>query len=113
MHFHSLGFPKGHLLRWFNSLYELEIVEDDAFLTWREDVPDAYPGKGQALIQVRKSGLISVYIEIYCFRGYCILKVNPDITRRALICLYRYRCRCDVSIKCLFRRSLLLKMAFE
>lgn len=62
MHFHPLGFPKGHLLRWFNSLYELEIVEDDAFLTWREDVPDAYPGKGQALIQVRISEVFSLDI---------------------------------------------------
>jgi len=33
-------------------MYELEIVEEEAFLKWREDVTDAYPGKGKALFQV-------------------------------------------------------------
>lgn len=41
------------LFRWFVYLYELEIIEDEAFLKWREDVNDAYPGKGKALFQVR------------------------------------------------------------
>jgi len=50
--FFSLDFPKGLLLRWFNLMYELEIVEEEAFLKWREDVTDAYPGKGKALFQV-------------------------------------------------------------
>ncbi|XP_075213295.1 N-acetyltransferase 1 isoform X2 [Lycorma delicatula] len=48
----SLDFPKGMLLRWFINLYDLEIVEEEAFLKWREDVTDAYPGKGKALFQV-------------------------------------------------------------
>lgn len=51
-YFFSLDFPKGLLLRWFNLMYELEIVEEEAFLKWREDVTDAYPGKGKALFQV-------------------------------------------------------------
>lgn len=43
----------GMLLRWFVYLYNLEIVEEEAFLKWREDdVTDAYPGKGEALFQV-------------------------------------------------------------
>ena len=46
-------FPKGMLLRWFNILYDLEIVEEEAFLRWKEDVNDQYPGKGKALFQVR------------------------------------------------------------
>lgn len=41
------------LLRWFVNLYDLEIVEEDAFLKWKEDITDAYPGKGKALFQVR------------------------------------------------------------
>ncbi|KAL1452459.1 hypothetical protein WDU94_006687 [Cyamophila willieti] len=49
---HSLNFPKGMLLRWFNNLYNLEIIEDEAFSKWRENVSDAYPGKGDALFQV-------------------------------------------------------------
>nr|CAH7767903.1 unnamed protein product [Callosobruchus chinensis] len=52
MHFHTLGFPRGHLLRWFVMLYDMEIVDEEAFLNWKEDVTDAYPGKGQALFQV-------------------------------------------------------------
>lgn len=47
-------FPKGMLLRWFIYLYDLEIVEEDAFLTWKEDVNDDYPGKGKALFQVNQ-----------------------------------------------------------
>lgn len=52
VHFYTLGFPKGHLLRWFAALYDLEIVDEEAFLNWKEDVTDAYPGKGNALFQV-------------------------------------------------------------
>lgn len=53
-HCHALGFPKGVLLRWFMALYELEVVEEEAFLQWKEDLTDAYPGKGQALFQVNQ-----------------------------------------------------------
>lgn len=53
-HCHTLGFPKGVLLRWFVALYETEIVEEEAFLQWKEDLTDAYPGKGQALFQVNQ-----------------------------------------------------------
>lgn len=51
---HSLGFPKGLLLRWFVLLYDLEIVEEEAFLKWKEDVNDDFPGKGKALFQVNQ-----------------------------------------------------------
>ncbi|CAH1159435.1 unnamed protein product, partial [Phaedon cochleariae] len=51
-HFHSLGFPKGQLLRWFVALYEMEIIDEEAFLNWKEDLSDAYAGKGLALFQV-------------------------------------------------------------
>lgn len=42
----------GMLLRWFMYLYNMEVCEEEAFLRWREDVTDAYPGKGEALFQV-------------------------------------------------------------
>lgn len=45
------------LLRWFMYLYNLEVCEEDAFLRWREDVTDAYPGKGEALFQVSACAL--------------------------------------------------------
>jgi len=50
----SRGFPKGQLLRWFVALYEADIVDETAFLNWKEDVNDTYPGKGKALFQVNQ-----------------------------------------------------------
>ena len=52
-----LTFPKGLLLRWFVLLYDLEIVEEEAFLKWKEDLDDTTPGKGKALFQVRSPHL--------------------------------------------------------
>merc|ERR1712226_1826351 len=49
---HDLGFPKGMLLRSFVNCYELDILDEHAFLQWKEDVRDDYPGKGKALFQV-------------------------------------------------------------
>lgn len=51
-HFCALSFPRGQLLRWFVMMYDLEIVDEEAYFNWKEDVTDAYPGKGQALFQV-------------------------------------------------------------
>lgn len=45
-------FQLGMVLRWFVMLYESEIVEEEVFLRWREDLNENYPGKGQALFQV-------------------------------------------------------------
>ncbi|MCL4121464.1 UNVERIFIED_CONTAM: hypothetical protein GTU68_025152 [Idotea baltica] len=47
-------FPKGMLLRWFVNLYDLEIIEEEAFLAWKEDLNQDYPGKGKALFQVNQ-----------------------------------------------------------
>nr|KAG5693281.1 hypothetical protein BaRGS_011602 [Batillaria attramentaria] len=47
-------FPKGMLLRFFVYLYDLEIVEEEAFLHWKEEVNDEFPGKGKALFQVNQ-----------------------------------------------------------
>ena len=49
---HSKGFPKGLLLRTFVNCYEMDILEESAFLKWKEDVNDSYEGKGKALFQV-------------------------------------------------------------
>lgn len=49
---HSVHFPKGMLLRWFRALYDLNVILEDSFLSWKEDLSDAYPGKGDALFQV-------------------------------------------------------------
>lgn len=42
------------LLRWFKELYESSVIEEDAYLRWREDITDMYPGKGDALFEVNK-----------------------------------------------------------
>lgn len=54
VHCHNFGFPKGMLLRWFMMFYDQEIIEEEAFLKWKEDVNDDYPGKGKALFQVNQ-----------------------------------------------------------
>lgn len=36
------------------NLYELEVLEEDAFLGWREQLNPAYPDKGRALFQVNQ-----------------------------------------------------------
>ncbi|XP_072320773.1 eukaryotic translation initiation factor 4 gamma 2a isoform X2 [Eucyclogobius newberryi] len=50
----SKGFPKGMLLRYFVHFYDLEIIEEEAFLSWKEDITQDYPGKGKALFQVNQ-----------------------------------------------------------
>lgn len=36
----------------FMNLYDMEIIYEDAFTRWKEEVNDLHPGKGQALFQV-------------------------------------------------------------
>ena len=43
----------GLLLRMFMLLYDMEVVEEEAFVKWKEDVNDDHPGKGKALFQVK------------------------------------------------------------
>ena len=42
------------LLRMFVAMYDMEIIDEDAFLKWKEEVNDEYPGKGKALFQVNQ-----------------------------------------------------------
>jgi eIF4-gamma/eIF5/eIF2-epsilon len=46
-------FCSGMLLRWFHNLYDLEVIEEEAFMKWKEDISDDYAGKGNALFQVK------------------------------------------------------------
>jgi len=43
----------GLLLRMFMNLYNFEVIDEDAFMQWKEELNDIHPGKGQALFQVR------------------------------------------------------------
>ena len=40
------------LLRMFMGLYDLDMIDEEAFIKWKEDVNDTHPGKGKALFQV-------------------------------------------------------------
>merc|ERR1712142_1272438 len=51
---HGLKWPKGLLLRLFSYMYDMEVVEEEAFVKWKEDLNDTYPGKGKALFQVNQ-----------------------------------------------------------
>lgn len=38
----------------FSNLYDMEVLCEEAFLKWKEEVNDLQPGKGQALFQVNQ-----------------------------------------------------------
>ncbi|KAI5608524.1 eukaryotic translation initiation factor 4, gamma 2a [Silurus asotus] len=54
VHCNAKSFPKGMLLRYFVNFYDMEIIEEEAFLAWKEDISQEFPGKGKALFQVNQ-----------------------------------------------------------
>lgn len=46
------------LLRYFVNFYDMEIIEEEAFLAWKEDITQEFPGKGKALFQVMCTAII-------------------------------------------------------
>uniref|UniRef100_A0A6Q2WY67 Eukaryotic translation initiation factor 4 gamma 2 n=1 Tax=Esox lucius TaxID=8010 RepID=A0A6Q2WY67_ESOLU len=54
VHCNANAFPKGMLLRYFVHFYDMEIIEEEAFLAWKEDITQEFPGKGKALFQVNQ-----------------------------------------------------------
>ncbi|KAJ7986084.1 hypothetical protein DPEC_G00347130 [Dallia pectoralis] len=54
VHCNTKAFPKGMLLRYFVHFYDMEIIEEEAFLAWKEDITQEFPGKGKALFQVNQ-----------------------------------------------------------
>uniref|UniRef100_A0A8C1Z4Q2 Eukaryotic translation initiation factor 4 gamma 2 n=1 Tax=Cyprinus carpio TaxID=7962 RepID=A0A8C1Z4Q2_CYPCA len=54
VHCNAHAFPKGMLLRYFVYFYDMEIIEEEAFLAWKEDITQEFPGKGKALFQVNQ-----------------------------------------------------------
>ena len=57
----------GMLLRMFVLLYDTEVVEEEAFLRWKEDVSEKHPGKGKALFQV--------LTPVICRENYAELRI--------------------------------------
>ena len=61
----------GLLLRLFSYWYDMDVVEEEAFLQWKEDISQEHPGKGKALFQVgyfRRKIHIHACISIVCLR---------------------------------------------
>ncbi|KAM4630967.1 eukaryotic translation initiation factor 4 gamma 2a, partial [Polymixia lowei] len=54
VHCNAKAFPRGMLLRYFVHFYDMEIIEEEAFLAWKEDITQEFPGKGKALFQVNQ-----------------------------------------------------------
>ena len=48
------GWPQNLIKKVFYHLYETDIVFEDAYSVWREDVSDETPGKDKALFQVNE-----------------------------------------------------------
>ena len=53
------------LLRLFIVFYSNEIVEEDVFMRWREDLNDTYPGKGKALFQVSCNVFVALFQDSF------------------------------------------------
>lgn len=59
------------LLRFFVHFYDMEIIEEEAFLAWKEDITQEFPGKGKALFQVNLITLdlrSVITTAVKCFR---------------------------------------------
>ncbi len=52
----------GLLLRIFSYWYDMDVIEEESFFKWKEDVPQEFPGKGQALFQVRTTSFGRFFI---------------------------------------------------
>lgn len=50
----SKGFPKYFLAHLFNQMYDLEIIEEESFLQWKDEINENYPNKGQALFYLQR-----------------------------------------------------------
>ena len=60
----------GMLLRYFVNFYDMEIIEEEGFLSWKEDVNQEYPGKGKALFQVILYPLLEIIfglVKFFCY----------------------------------------------
>ena len=40
------------MLRMFHYWYDLDVIDEDAFFKWKEDISQEHPGKEKALFQV-------------------------------------------------------------
>lgn len=57
------------LLRFFVHFYDMEIIEEEAFLAWKEDITQEFPGKGKALFQVSFLTLVKRLVFYFSCTG--------------------------------------------
>lgn len=65
----------GLLLRLFSYWYDMDVIEEEAFLKWKEDLSQQYPGKGQALFQV---SLVLLSNALYCIMFAISKTMHPS-----------------------------------
>ncbi len=67
------GQLKNFLSILFHQMYDLEIIEEEAFYQWKDELNDNYPNKGQALFHVIIVSLSLSFFKflmklfLYCF----------------------------------------------
>ena len=75
----------GLLLRLFSYWYDMDVIEEEAFIKWKEDLSQQYPGKGQALFQVSIiiiAGAI-LYVHVDLMHLYCSRMVGKPVANTA------------------------------
>ena len=83
---HEHQWPTGLVKKLFYNLYETDIIFEDAYGVWREDVSDATPGKDKALFQARAAaGHSHRHIAHMLVYGAWLLSVVLDVD--SCVCL--------------------------
>jgi len=70
------------LLRMFVLLYDTEVVEEEAFLKWKEDVSEKHPGKGKALFQVGSAlfSFLGIFQSLVNYSVSSVFRLSSSLT---------------------------------
>lgn len=68
----TLDVHSGLILRLFSYWYEMDVVDGEALVQWRDDTSQAYPGKGKALFEVILDSIIAL-IPLHAFPPWYLL----------------------------------------
>ena len=86
----SKGFPKYFLAHLFNQMYDLELVDEEAFYMWKDEINDNYPNKGQALFHVIMKLLhescSTLFLPIdydFCYSFFSLQKTATEVVQLA------------------------------
>ena len=66
------------LLRYFVNFYDMEIIEEEAFLAWKEDIAQEFPGKGKALFQVQWCQHSGFHYFIYLMPAIVLIDIRGN-----------------------------------